>query len=539
MTQQSEPGARVASPFTRRQFLNMVGAAGGSAAIYQASVALGLISSTAAADTPRADLAPVGRNGRSVVILGAGISGLVSAYELERAGYRVTILEASHRAGGRNMTVRRGDRIDEMGNPQVCEFDDHPNLYFNCGPARIPAHHHHVLQYCRELGVPLEVFVNVNYHAWVQDPDAFGGRPVRMREYVADARGFMSELLAKSVNRADFDAPFSAEDTERLLGFIRAYGDLDPNLLYKGSSRAGYLAGGMTQAPEIRPPLDFREILKSSFWRFRMHWGEGEDQAAPLMQCVGGNDAIVKALVRNIKSPIVTGAPVQSVTLRENGVDVVYEHKGKVREVRADFCINCIPSHLLPGIRNNFPDTYLAALASVQRGKLFKIGLQMKERFWERENIYGGITWTNQEVEQLWYPTHGIHGRKGVMLGAYVFNDQTNDLFARLAPAERIELAIRNGERIHPDYRRYVETGVSVAWHRMNYMMGCTSRWTPEARQQYYATLQAPVGRHYLVGDQVSYHPGWMEGAISSAHLALADIDRRVRAETAGVATNA
>jgi len=529
----------MANPFTRRQFLNMVGAAGGSAAVYQASVALGLIPAVAAADTPRAELLNVGRNGRSVVVLGAGISGLVSAYELERAGYRVTLLEASKRVGGRNMTVRRGDLIDEMGNPQICEFDDHPNLYFNCGPARIPAHHHHLLQYCRDLKVPLEVFVNVNYHAWVQDPDAFDGRPVRMREYVADARGFMTELLAKSVNRADFEAPFSAADTERLLGFIRAYGDLDSNLLYKGSNRAGYLGGGMTCASEIKPPLDFTEILKSSFWRFRMHWGEGEDQAAPLMQCVGGNDAIVKALARNITSPIIVGAPVQSITLRDDGVDVVYDQKGRNRQISADFCINCIPSHLLPGVRNNFPAAYLQAMASVQRGKLFKIGLQMKERFWERENIYGGISWTNQEVEQIWYPTHGIHGKKGVMLGAYVFNNDTNDLFARMSPAARIELAIQNGERVHPDYRQYVETGVSVPWHRMNYMMGCTSQWTPQARADYFATLQQPSGRHYLVGDQVSYHPGWMEGAISSAHLAMADLDRRVRAEARGAAANA
>lgn len=517
----------------------MVGAAGGSAAVYQASVALGLIPMTAAADTPRANLADVGRNGRSVVILGAGISGLVAAYELERAGYAVTVLEASHRVGGRNLTVRRGDLIDEMGNPQVCAFDDGPNMYFNCGPARIPAHHEHLLHYCRELGIPLEVFVNVNYHAWVQDPNAFDGKPVRMRQYMADARGFMSELLAKSINRADFDAPFSAEDTERLLAFVRAYGDLDPNFLYKGSARAGYRAGGMAAAPENNLPLDFTEILRSSFWQFRMHWGEGEDQAAPLMQCVGGNDAIPKAFARNIRSRITIHAPVQSITLREDGVDVVYDHEGKPRQISADFCINCIPTQLMPGIRNNFPNEYLDAIASVQRGKLAKIGLQMKERFWEREHIYGGISWTNQDVEQLWYPTHGIHGKKGIMLGAYVFDEQVNERLARLSPAERIELAIRNGEQIHPGYRNYVETGVTISWHRMNHMMGCTSRWTPEARQQYFATLQQPSGRHYLVGDQVSYHPGWMEGAISSAHVALADIDRRVRAEAAGATAHA
>ncbi len=522
-------------PFSRRQFLNMVGAAGGSAAVYQASVALGLIPTAAEAHTPRADLMNVraGGDGRrlKVVILGAGISGLVSAYELERAGYDVTVIEASRRIGGRNMTVRSGDVIDELGNPQVCRFDDHPNLYMNCGPARIPSHHENLLHYCKVLKVPLEMFVNVDYHAYAQDPDAFGGRPIRIQEYVADARGFMTELFSKAVNKAEFDAAFSDYDAERLLAFLRAYGDLDPNDLYKGSARAGYASGGMTEAPELKTPLDFHEILKSEFWHFRMHWGEGEDQCAPLMQAVGGNDHIVRGFVRNIRSPIITGAPVQSIKLREDGVDVVYDRNGRAQEIHADYCFNCIPKHLLRGIYNNFPPAYLTAMANVGRGKLFKAGLQMKERFWERDHIYGGISWTNQPVEQLWYPSHGIHDDKGVMLGAYVFNDETNEMLARLSPAERLELVIQNGEKIHPGYRDYVETGVTVPWHRMNHLMGCTAQWTEEARRHYFDTLQRPAGRHYLIGCQISYHPGWQEGAVSSAHHALADLDRRVREE--------
>ena len=512
----------------------MVGMAGGSAAVYQMSVALGLIPAVAAADTPRAELTRVGRNGRRVAVLGAGISGLVCAYELERAGYDVTVIEASPRIGGRNLTVRRGDRIDEMGNPQVCEFDDHPNLYFNCGPARIPAHHEHLLHYCKILDVPLEVFVNVNYHAWVHDPGAFGGRPVRMREYMADARGFMTELIAKAINKADFDAAFSEHDVERLMAFLRAYGDLDSNQLYRGSRRAGYASGGMTQAPTLKKPLDFNEILKSSFWQYRMHWGEDEDQAAPLMQAVGGNDNIVKGFVRNIRSRIITGAPVQSIMLREDGVEVAFDHRGRVQVMKADHCFNCIPMHLMPGVRSNLPPDYRAAMINAGRGKLLKIGLQMNERFWEKEHIYGGITWTNQDVEQIWYPAHGIHGKKGVMLGAYIFDDETNERMARLTPAERIEVAIQNGERIHPNYRRHVETGVTVAWHRMNYLMGCTTQWqSDEIRRESFRLLQQPAGRHYLIGDQMSYHPGWQEGAISSAHLAMAEMDRRVRAELA------
>ena len=514
-------------PFSRRRFLSLVGAAGGSAAVYQTGLALGLIPGQGQAQ-PRTQLASV--QGVRVVILGAGISGLVAAYELEQAGYDVTVIEAARRIGGRNLTVRAGDLIDEMGNPQVCRFDDHPDLYLNCGPARIAAHHRLLLHYCRLFGVALEPFINVNYQAYVHDSKAFGGKPVRYREYVADARGFMAELAAKSISQAELEKPLSAEDLERFLMFLRAYGDLDEKQLYKGSGRRGYMQGGLTEPGVVGEPFDFSQILQSDFWRGRMHWGELQDQAAPMLQARGGNDHIVRGFVEHIRSPILTDCPVQSIRLLEDGVQISYERKGRVREIQADYCLNCIPSHLLPGIRNNFPSDYLEALGKVERAPLAKIGLQMKERFWERDNIYGGITWTDHEIEQIWYPSHGLHQTRGVLLGAYLLNGDNAKKLTRMDQQARLELAIRAGEQIHPEYRRQFETGVTVCWQRMNYMMGCHAVWTDEAREAYFRTLQQPVGRHYLMGDQISYHPGWQEGAISSAHYAMADLQQRVQA---------
>ena len=75
------------------------------------------------------DLPPSSGNGRSVVILGAGIAGLVSAYELQRAGYRVTVLEARDRIGGRAWTIRGGDRIVQTGRPDQVATFDHGTLF--------------------------------------------------------------------------------------------------------------------------------------------------------------------------------------------------------------------------------------------------------------------------------------------------------------------------------------------------------------------------------------------------------------------------
>jgi len=240
-------------------------------------------------------------------------------------------------------------------------------------------------------------------------------------------------------------------------------------------------------------------------------------------------DNIVKGFVRNLRSPIVMNAQVQSIQNRADGIDVIYNHQGQRRKISADWCFNNIPTHFMPGIPNNLSKEYKAGLASLQPEKFFKIGFQMKQRFWEREGIYGGITSTNQRINQIWYPSHGIHGKKGVVLGAYTFFEQSN-FFERMTPDERLKYAADCGDKIHPGYSDYIEAGVSIPWGRMNHMMGCGTSWTPEERVQYYKLLQQPDGRHYMIGDQISYHSSWQEGAFASAEVALLDLDQRVRA---------
>lgn len=139
-------------PLTRRDLLNRIAAAGGASLVYDAMTGLGLLEAQT-----RAPFDLQGQvDGVRVVVIGAGLAGLTAAYELNKLGYRVQVLEARPRSGGRVHTVRRGTVSEEDGPPQTAAFDD--GLYFNCGAMRIPYHHATSLHYCRELQVPVEVF---------------------------------------------------------------------------------------------------------------------------------------------------------------------------------------------------------------------------------------------------------------------------------------------------------------------------------------------------------------------------------------------
>src|SRR5579872_6636057 len=111
----------VESALSRRALLRMIGLAAGNSAMYQAMSSLGF-----AAESPyRGPIELQGApRGTHVLVLGAGMAGLVAAYELRNAGYQVQLLEYNARPGGRNWTLRGGDTYTELGGAtQRCEFD--------------------------------------------------------------------------------------------------------------------------------------------------------------------------------------------------------------------------------------------------------------------------------------------------------------------------------------------------------------------------------------------------------------------------------
>ena len=82
-------------------------------------------------------------NAKKIIVIGAGMSGLVAAYELVRVGHDVTILEARDRIGGRVLTIRS-------------PFSN--NHFAEGGAARIKPSHNLTLGYANHFNLNLDPF---------------------------------------------------------------------------------------------------------------------------------------------------------------------------------------------------------------------------------------------------------------------------------------------------------------------------------------------------------------------------------------------
>jgi monoamine oxidase len=518
---------------TRRGFLNLVGRAGGAAAVYHTMAAMGLLPVPTAYAEPPA-LPPASGSGTTIAILGAGIAGMTAAYELRKAGYDCRILEARSRPGGRNWTIRAGDRIVERAAIQACSFDAEPHLYLNAGPARLPPHHRAILSYCRAFGVPLEVMVNDNRAALFQDDRAFGGKPVVARRVINDGRGFIAELLAKAIDGTALDGAVAAEDKERLLAFVRSFGALRADDRYQGSWRSGFaqLPGAGAMPGRLDEPLAFAELLRSDFWHYKMHFAEGFDFAATMLQPVGGMDRIAMAFAERLGDAITYDAAVTAIRREGAGARILFrDGGGSERALDADYVVCTIPLPVLATIPADFSAEFAAAIRGGHYVKAAKIGFQSR-RFWEEdEEIYGGISWTDREITQIWYPSSGFQQPSGILLGAYIWSDEIGEAVARLTPEQRLAAAVASGAKLHAQYPAEVSRGVSICWGEIPFSAGAWADWTRAERETVYATLCKPDGPFHLAGEHLSYLTGWQEGAVLSAHDAVAAIAERVRAK--------
>lgn len=544
---------------TRRQLLQGLGAVGGGTAVYQAMAGLGVTTSLQA-QTPL-DIRPGIGADEHVVILGAGVAGLSTAYELLKgdSGHRCTILEANPKVGGRSLTLRHGDVLVEQLEPgkvyrdtregrseQTCAFEpsqaaDWDRPYLNAGPGRIPSAHTHVLRYCRDLGVPLEVYVMESRSNLVRGPNA----PTYVNRHAAnDARGWISERLFAQVPQM---TDLSAEQKIELQRLLIAFGSLGDgasgergkfakNGKYERSTRSGYetLPGVQPGKPVV--PIPLARLLASGYWKAPFYQPEDFLWQPTLFQPVGGMDRIVRALEDAVKdrAEIVKGAVVSRIHYDRSSRKWHIEHSRSAEPLVADVCVSNIPLPLLEPLLDSeapFEGSFLTSLKAIFATKTFlgpscKVGWQAKRELWQAPGgdrvvpIFGGISWTSHPMTQLWYPSDRFHDDLGVLTGAYNYTDNART-WGDYSPKWRLERAREGAQQLAgADFANGLGRGLSIAWQNMPFQRGAWAQWqnVKEGVTHYNRLLRgdSEIG-FYVCGDQMSQLPGWKEGAVASA----------------------
>lgn len=498
----------------------MVGAAGGAAVLYQAMGMMGLAQASPYTGRPALQGAPAGTK---VVVLGAGIAGMVAAMELRDAGYEVEVIEFRDVAGGRCWTLRAGDTYEELGGfTQKVDFAE--GNYFNPGPWRVPYNHHGILDYCRRLGVEMEALIQINNNAYVHSKNAFDGKPVRYSQVNADFRGHISDLLSKVTNQGYLDETLSEDDKTNLLAGLRTFGALDADNNYtknNGSSgRRGYErapGGGVDGAPIPSEVGDLSELLSSGLWS-RLATSEALNGSMPIFQPKGGMDMIARAMAANLGDLITYNAKVTKVLQDDTGVTVTYTDRasGEEKVVTGDYSVCTIPFSILGQIEHNFSAPLAGVINTMSYYTGTKVGLEFKRRFWEEDDhIYGGTTYTDLPIGQISYPSNDyLSSKPGVLLGAYTWG-ATSYQYSAMSAEDRVKWALEFGKQIHPQYDEEFKAGVAVVWHRVPWTLGCYGAWKDKEAQ--YQDAVAMDRRIVCAGEHLSYLPAWMEGAVLSS----------------------
>lgn len=443
-----------------------------------------------------------------VCVIGAGVAGLAAARWLRHEGHTVTVLEAKPRAGGLSTTVRRGDvlcEVDEDGRAQHQTVMLDEGLYVNAGPGRLPHHHRRMLGLCRDLGVALEPYLmssDANYFV-----DSVSGERYQRRRIEHDARGLVAELA------------YSGDDAPPLRDLVRAFGGLDERGRYTGTPRAG---GG--------DPIPVARLACLRFWEHRFWQPISYLWQDSMFQPVGGMDMIWRSMLDEVGDAVAYNVPVERIITERRSATVVWRAGGTYQSKRFDWCLSSVPLPILSKmLLDGFTRDFRKAIGTPGFAAACKVGWQSEARWWEAdvEQIYGGISYTNADIQQFWYPSAGcLDNGPATLTGAYAAYGAAERL-GRLPVAKRIDTAREQGALIHEQVADEMllpaQKAVTVAWHRVPYQAGGWCDWRPDDPHHAaaFAQLQQPCGRFAVIGDQVSSWPGWQEGCLESVERAL------------------
>ncbi len=458
--------------------------------------------------TPRLGLA--GRPGAAhrVVVIGAGLAGLVAAYELKRQGHKVIVLEAQNRVGGRIHTMRGFA----------------PGLYAEAGGMRIPRVHDLTLEYCQVFDLPLRPFVMNNPRGLVyidgqrMTIEEANAQPSRLPFELADhERGRTADELWESAI-GDLRAMVEHEGQAAWSEIVRRY---DQFSLYEFLREKHWSEGA----------IEYYAVM--NFLEADMHNGVVEilredigKAYVDMQEIAGGMDLLPRAFFGELHREIRLGAEVFSIDQEPDSVVVHYKTEaGRYRAV-GDYAVCTVPFSVLRTIETVKPFSHekRRAIRQLNYHASTKIVFQVRQRIWEKDDgILGGATVTDLPVRRLNYPTPDPSTERGVLLASYTWGQDALQ-WGAMDEETRVEEALDDVARIHPGIRDVYEVGASHAWYSDRWARGAFAMFAPEQQTQLQPAIVQPEGRVLFAGEHCSLYHAWIQGALESGIRAARQI---------------
>jgi monoamine oxidase len=446
---------------------------------------------------------------KKVVVVGAGMAGLVAAYELLKVGHEPIILEAQQRVGGRVQTLR--------------EPFTH-GLYAEAGAMRIPRVHHLTHTYCNKFNLKLNPFTMGN----PQGLYYLNGQKYRVADIENDPLHLPFELAkherGKSADQMwneaikEIQEALNTKGEAAWTGIAEEFDQFSTRefLEYKGWSEGAIEMYGLLADQEALMNSSFLEVLREDVGGFYRDMSEIE----------GGMDNLPNAFLPMLGKVIRFGARMIAIDQDPDSVTIHYQTSTGRFTARGDYAIITLPFPVLRHIEalKPFSRGKQRAIRQLHYDASAKILFQCRRRFWEEDDgIFGGGTISDLPIRVTFYPDHSRETGRGVILASYTWSEDAQR-WGSLSPRDRIEQALEDMEQIHPQIRDEFEVGASKMWHDDEFAGGAFALFDPGQQTLLYNEIISPEGRIYFAGEHASLAHAWIQGAIESGLRAALQI---------------
>jgi monoamine oxidase len=424
-----------------------------------------------------------------VVVVGAGFSGLAAAYELSKAGYDVTVVEARNRVGGR-----------------VISFSDLvPGKHVEGGGELIGSNHPAWVGYAKQFKLSFLDATEEDLEA----PIVLGGKRLTSDESDAlweEMEKAFNTIVSDAAN-VDADEPWrsanaQALDKRTLASWING---LSASPLCKAGLHT-MMAADNGMVTEWQSYLGNLAMVKGG--GLEKYWSESE-----VYRCQGGNQQLATRFLAAIGAPkVLTRTIVRTIAVTDTNVRVTLGN-GKVLE--GDHVVLSAP----PPTWNRIAfDPALPPGLAPQMGTNVKYLMALSGPFWRRAEL-GPEMLTDGPVSATW---HGTDGQKGAGEALVAFSGATAaDACREWTATERNARYLAEIQKVYKGIRpsflrsRFMDWP-SDPWVKASYSFPAPGQVTAQG-----PTFRQGLGRLHFAGEYCSYaFMGYMEGALNSGAAA-------------------